>query len=34
MRIDVTDPAHHRYAAEGWAVIGPGIGDTVIMGKR
>ncbi|GIF66446.1 hypothetical protein Ais01nite_44810 [Asanoa ishikariensis] len=32
---DDTDPARRLYAAEGWAVIGPGIGDgTVIMGKR
>jgi len=32
---DATDPARRLYAAEGWEVIGPGIGaDTVIMGKR
>ena len=32
---DATDPARRLYAAEGWVVLGPGIGDgTVIMGKR
>jgi len=30
-----TGPAHRLYAAEGWTVLGPGIGaDTVIMGRR
>jgi ribosomal protein S18 acetylase RimI-like enzyme len=31
---DPADPARRLYAAEGWQVIGPGIGDaTVIMGS-
>jgi ribosomal protein S18 acetylase RimI-like enzyme len=32
---DPADPARRLYSAEGWQVIGPGIGDaTVIMGRR
>ena len=32
---DPEDPAGRLYAAEGWAVIGPGLRDeTVIMGRR
>ncbi|MDG4824226.1 GNAT family N-acetyltransferase [Asanoa sp. WMMD1127] len=32
---DADDPARRLYAAEGWQVIGPGIGAaTVIMGRR
>ena len=32
---DATDPARRLYAAEGWEVLGPGIGEgTVIMGRR
>jgi ribosomal protein S18 acetylase RimI-like enzyme len=32
---DAADPARRLYAAEGWRVLGPGIGDaTVIMGRR
>jgi ribosomal protein S18 acetylase RimI-like enzyme len=32
---DPADPARRLYAAAGWRVLGPGIGDhTVIMGRR
>jgi GNAT superfamily N-acetyltransferase len=32
---DPDDPARRLYAAEGWQVLGPGIGEgTVVMGKR
>lgn len=32
---DADDPARRLYDAEGWRVLGPGIGDaTVIMGRR
>lgn len=32
---DPADPARRLYESEGWAVLGPGIGeDTVIMGRR
>ncbi|MEV4532802.1 GNAT family N-acetyltransferase [Asanoa sp. NPDC049518] len=32
---DATDPARRLYAAEGWTVLGPGIGTgTVILGQR
>jgi GNAT superfamily N-acetyltransferase len=32
---DPTDPARRLYAADGWEVVGPGVGDAqVIMGKR
>jgi ribosomal protein S18 acetylase RimI-like enzyme len=32
---DAEDPARHLYAADGWQVIGPGLGDAqVIMGRR
>lgn len=32
---DAEDPARHLYAADGWKVVGPGLGDAqVIMGRR